>query len=103
MRLVAAVTISVVALGGAVRLAGLDQNLSSVRRQMTFLRSSLEHGAASRAQGQFPEGYFFLYALYGLTAVDLGDAGQARWALSHLDSAEGRAPFAAGLAPAYGV
>ena len=103
MRLVAAVVISVVALGGAVRLVGLDQNLSSVRRQMTFLRSSLEHGAASQAQVQFPEGYFFLYALYGLTAVDLRDAGEARWALSHLDSAEGRAPFAADLAPAYGV
>ena len=103
MRLVAAVVISVVALGGAVRLVGPAQDLSSVRRQMAFLRSSLEHGAAPAAQAQFPEGYFFLYALYGLTAVDLGDAGEARWALSHLDSAEGRAPFPADLSPAYGV
>ena len=102
-RWVAAVMISVVALGGAVRLVGPAQDHAAVRRQMTFLRSELEHGAATAAQGQFPEGYFFLYVLYGLTAVDLGDAGAARWALSHLDSAEGRAPFAADLAPASGV
>jgi len=103
VRVVVAVVISVVALGATVRLVGPAQDPSSVRRQLAFLRSSLQDGAASAAQGQFPEGYFFLYVLYGLTAVDLGDAAEARWALSHLDSAEGRAPFAADLAPAYGV
>jgi len=103
VRVVVAVVISVVALGATVRLVGPAQDPSPVRRQLAFLRSSLQDGAASAAQGQFPEGYFFLYVLYGLTAVDLGDAAEARWALSHLDSAEGRAPFAADLAPAYGV
>ncbi|MCU7725490.1 hypothetical protein ODJ79_17320 [Actinoplanes sp. KI2] len=103
VRLVAAVVISVVALGGVVRLVGPAQDIPSVRRQMTFLRSELTDGAATTAQGQFPEGYFFLYVLYGLTAVDLGDAGEARWALAHLDSAEGREPFSADLTPPYGV
>jgi hypothetical protein len=102
-RLTAAILIGVVALAGAVRLVGPAETPSSVRRQLTFLRSALEDGAASRAQQQFPEGYFFSYALYGLTAVNLGDLGEARWALGRLDSEEGRAPFEPGLAPAHGV
>jgi hypothetical protein len=102
-RIVAAIIVSVVALGGAVRLVGPAQTTASVRRQLAFLRSELDGGAATLAQQQFPEGYFFLYVLYGLTAVDLGDASSARWALSHLESAEGRAPFDSTLAPAYGI
>ncbi|WP_051115276.1 hypothetical protein, partial [Paractinoplanes globisporus] len=102
-RLTAAVMISVLALIGAVRLVGPAQTPSSVRRQLTFLRSELNDGAAAEAQSQFPEGYFFLYALYGLTAVNLGEADEARWALGFLESAEARAPFAAELSPAYGI
>ena len=99
-RLIAALTITLLALAGVVRLVGPAQTSSSVRRQLAFLRAALDDGAASRAQQQFPEGYFFLYALYGLTAVDLHDLGEARWAFQRLDSAEGRAPFDASLVPA---
>jgi hypothetical protein len=103
VRLTAAIIISVVALAGAVRLVGPAETTSSVRRQQTFLRAALEDGAATRAQQQFPEGYFFSYALYGLTAVNLGDRDDARWALTHLESPIAREPFDAGLTPQYGV
>ncbi|MFI5958831.1 hypothetical protein [Cryptosporangium sp. NPDC051539] len=103
--------ISLLALGASVRLLAPADTTSSVRRQLTFLRAELESGAAERAQDQFPEGYFFLYALYGLAQVDLGLAGdepdrsrrEAGWALRHLESAAGRRPFDAGLTPAYGI
>lgn len=103
LRLVLASAIGVVALIAAVRLVAPAETPSSVRRQMAYLRSELESGAAEQAQRDFPEGYFFLYALYGLTAVDLGRNSDARWALSHLESDAGRKPFDAGLTPAYGV
>ncbi|HEX8627516.1 MAG TPA: hypothetical protein VF755_05035, partial [Catenuloplanes sp.] len=64
-------------------------------------------------QRLFPEGYFFLHALYGLSWVELGVGEpvgdratalrEARWALQRLDSPSGRAPFSAGLTPPYGV
>jgi hypothetical protein len=57
------------------------------------------------AQLSFPEGYFFLHALYGLTWVDVGRRQpvaeraealrEARWALDRLDTPEGRAPYEA--------
>ncbi|MEU4242221.1 hypothetical protein [Actinoplanes sp. NPDC026619] len=103
LRLLTAAMIGVVALVGAVRLVAPPDTPASVRRQLTFLRSALEDGAAEKAQGQFPEGYFFLYALYGLTEVDLGGLDAARWALSRLESDAGREPFDPGLVPAYGV
>jgi len=106
VRLVLATAVSVVALIAAVRLIAPADSPSGVRRQLAYLRDQLDHGAAERAQGQFPEGYFFLYALYGLTEVNLGgDAAlrEARWALAKLDSEAGRAPFDAGLTPGYGV
>lgn len=111
--LVLAAAVTAAAALGAARLTLPADSSSSVRRQLAFLRAELEAGAAGEAQRQFPEGYFFLYALYGLTAVDLGraepvaeradEAAAARWALEHLDSAEGRQPFAAELRPSYGV
>jgi hypothetical protein len=86
---------------------------ASVRRQLVFLRSALDGGAAEDAQRMFPEGWFFLHALYGLTHVDLGrdeppaeradEIREAGWALAQLETDAGRAPFDAGLVPAYGV
>ncbi|KUL27830.1 hypothetical protein [Actinoplanes awajinensis] len=95
--------ISLVAVIAAAHLVLPAETPSSVRRQLTHLRHELTTGAAERAQDGFPEGYFFLYALYGLTAVQLGDAAQARWALDRIDSDTGRAPFASSLVPSYGV
>jgi hypothetical protein len=113
-----AVLVGVCALVGTVRLVGPATGGSTgepagVRRQLTFLRSALDGGAADDAQRLFPEGYFFLHALYGLSWVELGMRApvteratalrEARWALERLDSPAGRAPFSADLAPPYGV
>ena len=122
MRRILAVVISVCALTGAVRLVapatgGADGAPPGVRRQLAFLRAALDDGAAEDAQRLYPEGFFFLHALYGLAWVELGmrapagdlagDRGtalrEARWALRHLDSPQGRAPFDAGLSPPYGI
>lgn len=110
LRRAAAVLVTLIALVAAWRLV-TPQDTTGVRRQLTFLRAQLDAGAAQDAQQLFPEGYFFLYALYGLAHVDLGhtaadpaeDAREARWALARLESPAGREPFDAGLAPAYGV
>jgi hypothetical protein len=117
-RRLVAVVVSVCALVGAVRLvapatAGTTGESAGVRRQLAFLRSALDGGAGDEAQRLFPEGYFFLHALYGLSWVELGilePAGErttalreARWALGRLDSPSGRAPFSPDLAPSHGV
>jgi hypothetical protein len=117
-RRLAAVVVSVCALVGAVRLiapatAGPTGEPAGVRRQLAYLRSALAGGAGDEAQRLFPEGYFFLHALYGLSWVELGTrqpVGQratalreARWALGRLDSPSGRAPFSPDLTPSYGV
>ena len=117
-RLLAAVVVSVCALVGAVRLvapatAGTTGEPAGVRRQLVFLRAALDGGAGDEAQRLFPEGYFFLHALYGLTWVEFGmrepvgersaALREARWALGRLDSPSGRAPFSPDLAPSYGV
>ncbi|MET8003550.1 hypothetical protein [Nonomuraea glycinis] len=117
-RRLAAVAISLCALAGAGRLlvpatAGPTGEPPGVERQLTFLRAALDAGAGDDAQRLFPEGYFFLHALYGLTWAELGmrrPAGErpvalreARWALARLDSPAGRAPFSPDLTPAYGV
>ncbi|MDI1466318.1 hypothetical protein QEZ54_35605 [Catellatospora sp. KI3] len=80
--------------------------------RLAFLREALDSGSADRMQQLFPEGYFFNYALYGLSWVDVGarDPGlreraltEARWALAHTDSPAGRAVFSPSLTPPYGV
>ncbi|WP_432840525.1 hypothetical protein [Dactylosporangium sp. CA-092794] len=84
---------------------------SAAERQLTFLRAELDHGAGETAQGLFPEGYFFLHALYGIAWVDVGRhrtdrapaLREARWALSRLDGPQGTAPFSAELSPAHGA
>jgi hypothetical protein len=117
-RRLVAVVVSVCALLGAVRLvvpatAGTTGEPAGVRRQLVFLRGALDGGAGDDAQRLFPEGYFFLHALYGLSWVEIGmrqPAGErsealreARWALGRLGSASGHAPFSRDLEPPYGV
>ncbi|TCC10871.1 hypothetical protein [Kribbella soli] len=83
-----------------------------VVKQLAFLRAELEGGADLAAQKQFPEGYFFLNVLYGLSWVQVGiddparsaDAtAQVRWALDRIESTDGTAPFDESLQPQYGV
>ena len=110
LRRTAAVLVTLIALVAAWRLV-TPQQTSGVRQQLTFLRAQLDSGAAQEAQQLFPEGYFFLYALYGLAHVDLGRTAvdpaehvrESRWALARLETPAGRAPFPPGLTPAYGV
>ncbi|MGW6198734.1 hypothetical protein ACWF0M_21485 [Kribbella sp. NPDC055110] len=83
-----------------------------VVKQLAFLRAELEGGADLAAQKQFPEGYFFLNVLYGLSWVQVGiddparsaDATtEVRWALDRIASPNGTAPFDESLQPQYGV
>ncbi|MDR7274446.1 hypothetical protein [Catenuloplanes atrovinosus] len=117
IRRVLAALLTLLALGGAARLTlpaladGHDQEPPGVRRQLAFIREALDGGAATHAQSLFPEGYYFLHVLYGLSWVELGQRGvavteaadQAAWALARVESAPGRAPFDPGATPPYGV
>ncbi|GIJ46969.1 hypothetical protein Val02_38550 [Virgisporangium aliadipatigenens] len=80
--------------------------------RLAFLRDALEDGAGEDMQRLFPEGYFFSYALYGLAWVDVGmrtperrdrARAEAQWAMRHLESERGKAPFDPTLTPPYGV
>jgi hypothetical protein len=103
--------LTLLALIGAVRLIAAADDDQGVRRQLAFLREELDHGADTGAQALFPEGYYFLNVLYGLTWVELGRRGveperaadEAAWALSRVESPAGRAPFDAAAVPPYGV
>jgi hypothetical protein len=83
-----AAVLSVLALVGAVRLVAPATGTSGVQRQLAFLRDALADGAGEDAQQLYPEGYFFLHVLYGLTWVELGMRSgghgtalrEARWA-----------------------
>ena len=48
------------------------QTAPEIEPQLRFLRQSLEDGSAYEMQALFPEGYFFSYALYGLSWVNIG-------------------------------
>ena len=76
-----------------------------IEAQLTYLRTALLEGQAEEMQGLFPEGYYFLYALYGLTWVNVGlmfpegstqregALRESRWAWQALASEKGKAPF----------
>lgn len=114
-----AVAVSCCALLGIVRLvapatAGAEGRPPGVERQLTFLRQALDDGAADEAQQLFPEGHFFLHALYGLSRAEAGmrlpegqtraaSLREARWALEQVESEAGRSPFSPSLVPSYGV
>ncbi|MET8147709.1 hypothetical protein ACIBSW_28805 [Actinoplanes sp. NPDC049668] len=101
-RRILAVVVTLVALLAAGRLV-TPADRTGVRGQLAFLRAELDDGAAEQAQEMFPEGYLFLYALYGLAQVERGQVTEARWALSRLETPAGRSSFSASLTPPYGV
>ncbi|TDD26686.1 hypothetical protein E1218_12655 [Kribbella turkmenica] len=107
-----AVIATLVAGVGTARLVLPTDPTRGVVKQLAFLRAEIDGGADHAAQQQFPEGYFFLNALYGLTWVQVGladparsvdAAREARWALDRLQSRDGTAVFDASLRPKYGV
>ena len=101
-----------VRLYSGARAGDLDEQ---ALKQLTYLEQALQGGAGEEMQGLFPEGFFFIHALYGLTWIELarhatGEPGlrerallQARWALEQLESDEGRRVFNRTLDPPYGV
>ncbi|HEY0637328.1 MAG TPA: hypothetical protein VGD67_06755, partial [Pseudonocardiaceae bacterium] len=109
VRRVVAAGLVLVALVGAYRLT---VPAGGTRAQLEFLRGELDAGSAERMQRLFPEGYFFSWALYGLTWTELGRhepehrdeaLREGREALRRLDSAAGTAVFDERLRPRYGV
>ncbi|MEV0331286.1 hypothetical protein [Nocardia sp. NPDC050717] len=110
------VFVTLVCLVGAGRFLwpqpGITEQPGSTERQLTFVRAALDSGADTAAQQQFPEGHFFLNALYGISWVQaahtepaLRDTAlrESRWALDRLESEQGRAAFSPALRPAYGI
>lgn len=73
--------------------------------QLNWLREALDAGAGTAMQDQFPEGYVFTWALYGLSQVQLGlryptgapqrisAESEARRALTMLQTPEAQRPF----------
>ena len=113
---VAGVLMAVLAVVGLVRFVvpapGVDDIPGSAVKQLRFLRQAIDGGADHDAQRLFPEGYFFVNALYGLAWVQVGQTepehagkalAEARWALARLESSDGTAPFDRALRPAYGI
>ncbi|GAB3144978.1 hypothetical protein GCM10027290_24090 [Micromonospora sonneratiae] len=113
--LIAALVATVVTVRLAARTP-LDRDDAAVAAdavpRLAFLRRAIDDGAADRMQQLFPEGYFFLHVLYGLSWVDVGNRDpayrdraltEARGALAALDSEAGRAAFSPRLDPPYGV
>lgn len=86
-----------------------------LQQQLNWMSSSLRQGGGEATQLWYPEGYFFVHALYGLALVNQSllnpnDAGllqrnrdELKWVLTRLDSEPGRAPFPRGQAVEYGV
>jgi len=86
-----------------------------VQKQLEHLRIKMDNGAATNMQNLYPEGYMFMYALYGLTWTDYAltlnkNTAQNKTALqevdealSHVFSANGTAPFAKEQRLSYGA
>ncbi|TDO49409.1 hypothetical protein EV643_106381 [Kribbella sp. VKM Ac-2527] len=109
---IAAFAVLVAGVGTARLVLPRDDAADGAVKQLRYLREEIEAGADHDAQRQFPEGYFFLNVLYGLTWVQVGledsarapeAALQARWALDRIKSPDGTAPFDPSLRPRYGV
>lgn len=80
--------------------------------QLAWLRGALEEGSGERMQTMFPEGWFFSYALYGLSWVELAlrdpdltmkALKEARWAMTQIESPHGKEAFPPELKPDHGM
>ncbi|MEO6132368.1 MAG: hypothetical protein ABIQ02_11005 [Saprospiraceae bacterium] len=99
--------------------ADLENNerlIFRVVQQLTFLEDQLKrHNLGYRMQSKFPEGYIFIYALYGLTWIKIAQHSKANEelkskALQEAHSAyefiiteEIKQDFPADVKPAYGI
>ena len=86
-----------------------------VEAQLRFLQGALAEGAAEEMQDEFPEGYVFTWALYGLASAQVagqlppGDSrrahhlAEARRAVEAVRSEEALKTFDADMNPPYGA
>jgi hypothetical protein len=82
---------------------------------LNWIGDALRHGGGEATQAWYPEGFFFVHALYGQALVnqtllnpedaDLVERNirELKWVLSQLDSPAGYAPFPRDQAVEYGV
>lgn len=93
-----------------------EEKQEDIAKQLNFLEEELkEQGLGRRMQGIFPEGYVFVYALYGLSWAELAQhlstrpdlqlkaIEEAIYAYEAIDSDTGKQPFSESLSPAYGI
>ena len=83
--------------------------------QLRHLKAELHSGAADEMQGQYPEGFIFMNALYALSWAELATClppqdtlykaanCEIDWALKEMDSEKGKRPFPEDGTPAYGI
>lgn len=83
--------------------------------QLNHIKTKLEKGAADDMQSIYPEGFVFLYSLYGLSWADVGQTltpnselhqksiQEIDVALANIHSEKGKAPFSESLVPTYGA
>lgn len=86
-----------------------------IQTQLNWIGKNLRQGGGEATQIWYPEGYFFVHALYGLALVNqsllnpqneallVRNCAEITWVLTQLDSEAGRAPFPRGQAVEYGV
>jgi len=91
------------------------QTDEGVLHQLQFLDDEIGSGAGKDMQAVYPEGFFFLHVLHGLSWAEvarmqsnppeLRDSAlqRARYVLRQLESPEGRRPCPAELQPPYGI
>ena len=46
---------------------------TEVVQQLSFIKTELENGVGEEMQSIYPEGYVFIYSLYGLAWADVGE------------------------------
>ncbi len=93
-----------------------DEEYGDIVRQLNFLEKELKEDHLGRnMQMIFPEGYVFIYALYGLTWAELAQAdtvygktgiraiNEAIYAYESIDSNTGKSTFSPSLNPEYGI
>jgi hypothetical protein len=91
------------------------QTDEEILHQLQFLDDEVGSGAENDMQAIYPEGFFFLHVLHGLSWAEVAQSQpnpselrdsalqRARHALQQLESPEGRRPFPADLKPSYGI
>ncbi|MFT5835010.1 MAG: hypothetical protein ACI97N_002654 [Cognaticolwellia sp.] len=88
---------------------------TEVVQQLNFIKTELESGVGEEMQGIYPEGYVFIYSLYGLAWADIGETlkpnsdlhqkaiQELDWTIEKLNSALAKSIFPDDLTLKYGA